>query len=99
MENPATSTGTSTFSAETYFATQPAPPSLHKDVEDVATFVKRHAQEGRKVVLVTVCCLSVCHGVKLINLNTPQSGGTTVPLELNVCVPNIALFLIDEYSA
>ena len=42
------------FSAETYFATQPPPPGLEADVENVRSFVQRHAQAGRKVVLVTV---------------------------------------------
>jgi phosphopantothenate-cysteine ligase len=54
-----------TFSAESYFATQPPPPTLQDDVDKVRKFLEKHAREGRSVVLVT-------------------SGGTTVPLELNV---------------
>lgn len=44
----------STFSAESYFATQSAPPNLEQDILNVRTFIQRHAQAGRKVVLVTV---------------------------------------------
>ncbi|PAV15426.1 phosphopantothenate-cysteine ligase [Pyrrhoderma noxium] len=62
------------FSAEKYFATQPPPPTLESDVNAVREFVERHAQQGRKVVLVT-------------------SGGTTVPLELNV------VRFLDNFSA
>ncbi|KAI0077350.1 phosphopantothenate-cysteine ligase [Panus rudis PR-1116 ss-1] len=62
------------FSAERYFATQPPPPSLEEDVARVRDFVKRQAEAGRKVVLVT-------------------SGGTTVPLELNV------VRFLDNFSA
>ena len=43
------------FSAETYFATQPPPPSLESDVARVKEFVLRQLKEGRNVVLVTVC--------------------------------------------
>ena len=43
------------FSAERYFATQLPPPGLEQDVARVREFVQRQAQEGRKVVLVTVC--------------------------------------------
>ena len=42
------------FSAETYFATQPAPPALDQDIAGVRDFVARQAKSGRKVVLVTV---------------------------------------------
>jgi len=63
-----------TFSAESYFATQPPPPTLQDDVDQVRKFVEKHAREGRSVVLVT-------------------SGGTTVPLELNV------VRFLDNFSA
>ncbi|THH21606.1 hypothetical protein EUX98_g8334 [Antrodiella citrinella] len=62
------------FSAAKYFETQLPPPNLEQDVSRVRSFVARHAQEGRKVVLVT-------------------SGGTTVPLELNV------VRFLDNFSA
>ncbi|RDX48025.1 DFP-domain-containing protein [Lentinus brumalis] len=62
------------FSAETYFATQPPPPSLEQDVARVKDFLQRQLKDGRKVVLVT-------------------SGGTTVPLELNV------VRFLDNFSA
>jgi len=62
------------FSAESYFATQPAPPSLAQDIEGVKEFVARQAAQNRNVVLVT-------------------SGGTTVPLELNV------VRFLDNFSA
>ena len=42
------------FSAESYFATQPPPPSLDEDVAQVREFVQRQQRSGRKVVLVTV---------------------------------------------
>ncbi|KAI0716890.1 phosphopantothenate-cysteine ligase [Earliella scabrosa] len=64
----------SVFSAETYFATQPPPPSLEQDVARVHEFLQKQLQDGRKVVLVT-------------------SGGTTVPLELNV------VRFLDNFSA
>ncbi|EGO03721.1 hypothetical protein SERLA73DRAFT_165324 [Serpula lacrymans var. lacrymans S7.3] len=68
MSNP------SVFSAESYFATQPPPPTLQTDVIGVRTFISKQAEQGRKVVLVT-------------------SGGTTVPLELNV------VRFLDNFSA
>jgi phosphopantothenate-cysteine ligase len=70
-----------TFSAEDYFATQTPPSTLHHDVEQVKNFVARQAKEGRKVALVTVrpLLLTLQHP-----FTVPQSGGTTVPLELNV---------------
>ncbi|KAH8113907.1 phosphopantothenate-cysteine ligase [Phellopilus nigrolimitatus] len=62
------------FSAESYFTTQPPPSTLDADVTKARAFIARHAQAGRKVVLVT-------------------SGGTTVPLELNV------VRFLDNFSA
>ncbi|KAJ7665945.1 phosphopantothenate-cysteine ligase [Mycena polygramma] len=62
------------FSAESYFATQPGPPSLAHDIAGIKAFVARQAANNRKVVLVT-------------------SGGTTVPLELNV------VRFLDNFSA
>ncbi|KAJ4489884.1 DNA/pantothenate metabolism flavoprotein [Lentinula aciculospora] len=64
----------STFSAESYFSTQPPPPSLEHDIAGVKEFVRRQKERGRNVVLVT-------------------SGGTTVPLELNV------VRFLDNFSA
>lgn len=49
-----TSSAEAPFSAESYFATQPHPPGLEGDVQRVRSFVERHAQAGRRVVLVTV---------------------------------------------
>lgn len=63
-----------TFSAESYFETQPQPPSLVADIEGVHEFIQRQRQANRSVVLVT-------------------SGGTTVPLELNV------VRFLDNFSA
>ncbi|KAF8162485.1 DNA/pantothenate metabolism flavoprotein [Mycena galopus ATCC 62051] len=62
------------FSAESYFATQPAPPTLAQDIAGVKEFAARQAAQNRNVVLVT-------------------SGGTTVPLELNV------VRFLDNFSA
>ncbi|KAG8960365.1 hypothetical protein FRC03_006604 [Tulasnella sp. 419] len=42
-----------TFSADSYFATQEPPSSLESDVSRVKDFVELHRQAGRKVVLVT----------------------------------------------
>ncbi|KAJ3933773.1 MAG: phosphopantothenate-cysteine ligase [Lentinula lateritia] len=64
----------SSFSAESYFATQPPPPGLEHDIEGVKEFVRRQQEKGRNIVLVT-------------------SGGTTVPLELNV------VRFLDNFSA
>lgn len=72
--SPAGASETTSFSAESYFATQLAPPTLEHDVSQVREFVQRQIKEGRKVVLVT-------------------SGGTTVPLELNV------VRFLDNFSA
>ncbi|KAJ7697581.1 DNA/pantothenate metabolism flavoprotein [Mycena rosella] len=62
------------FSAEAYFATQPAPQLLAQEIAGVKEFVARQAAQNRNVVLVT-------------------SGGTTVPLELNV------VRFLDNFSA
>lgn len=43
-----------TFSAETFFATQEPPARLPQLLEGVAEFVAHHAREKRRVVLVTV---------------------------------------------
>jgi hypothetical protein len=43
-----------TFSAESYFAIQPPPPTLKQDVKRVRDFILRQQKEGRNVVLVTV---------------------------------------------
>jgi len=72
----------STFSAESYYATQPSPSSLDHDISGVREFVSRQASKGRNVVLVTVSPLSE-FTVLARNVHI-QSGGTTVPLELNV---------------
>lgn len=45
---------TTTFSAESYFATQPEPSTLKADIQDVSHFIDRQIEKGRKVVLVTV---------------------------------------------
>ena len=49
-----TSSQSSTFSAEQFFATQEPPPKLARVLADVETFVTGHARAGRRVVLVTV---------------------------------------------
>ncbi|KAF9226013.1 DFP-domain-containing protein [Gyrodon lividus] len=74
MQNSIEPNGGATFSAETYFTTQPEPPSLQADIQGVSNFIDRQIEKGRKVVLVT-------------------SGGTTVPLELNV------VRFLDNFSA
>ncbi|KAF9051659.1 phosphopantothenate-cysteine ligase [Panaeolus papilionaceus] len=63
-----------TFSAESYFATQLPPSTLQQDIDSTRQFLTRQVKEGRNVVLVT-------------------SGGTTVPLELNV------VRFLDNFSA
>ncbi|KAG1781647.1 hypothetical protein EV702DRAFT_598780 [Suillus placidus] len=42
------------FSAESYFETQPQPPSLVADIQGVHEFIQRQRQANRSVVLVTV---------------------------------------------
>lgn len=59
----------STFSAESYFATQPAPLSLDEDIAKVREFVQRHKQTGRRVVLVTVWRLSYLDSTTLTDEN------------------------------
>lgn len=72
------------FSAESYYATQPPPPSLDHDVSLVREFVARQAKEGRNVVLVTVSAsIHIPYILSSLDFYV-QSGGTTVPLELNV---------------
>jgi hypothetical protein len=48
----------SLFSAESYFGTQPPPPTLDDDITGVRSFVHRQRDLGRKVVLVTVSAVS-----------------------------------------
>ena len=48
----------SLFSAESYFGTQPPPPTLDDDIASVRSFVHRQRDLGRKVVLVTVSAVS-----------------------------------------
>ena len=78
------------FSADKYFATQPPPPSLEHDVTRVKEFLHRQLQERRKVVLVTVRRFRhfAPHFAPIASdlkrSSATQSGGTTVPLELNV---------------
>ncbi len=74
----------SRFSAESYFGTQPPPPTLDQDLAGVRSFVHRQRDLGRKVVLVTVSAAldpPSLHRLKRLSL---KSGGTTVPLKLNV---------------
>ena len=83
-----------TFSAESYFETQSAPATLQHDVEKVREFVERQQKEGRNVVLVTVSIFSYLYPFHEYAAAPPspflffdsivKSGGTTVPLELNV---------------
>ena len=49
-----TESNATTFSAESYFATQPEPPTLKADIQGVSHFIDRQIEKGRKVVLVTV---------------------------------------------
>jgi hypothetical protein len=48
----------SLFSAESYFGTQPPPPTLDDDIASVRSFVHRQRDLGRKVALVTVSAAS-----------------------------------------
>ena len=57
------------FSAETYFATQPPPPSLEEDVARVRDFVQRQQKAGRKVALVTVRSMLVDIGMLCSYMN------------------------------
>jgi phosphopantothenate-cysteine ligase len=76
-----------TFSAESYFETQLPPVTLQHDVENVCEFVERQQKEGRNVVLVTVSISTLyrsMNALKLLFFGSIKSGGTSVPLELNV---------------
>ena len=57
-----------TFSAESYFETQPPPTSLQHDVERVREFVERQQKEGRNVVLVTVSSSTLCRSMNALQL-------------------------------
>ena len=59
MSTGRTSPGGAPFSAESYFATQPPPPTLDSDVQKVRAFVERQREAGRRVVLVTVSTFAV----------------------------------------
>jgi len=74
------------FSAESYFRTQPPPSTLENDVADVRSFVHRQRDLGNKVVLVTVSGSpsSLLLPARSNLSRSLKSGGTTVPLELNV---------------
>lgn len=72
------------FSADHYYATQPPPPTLDHDVSLVREFVSRQEKEGRNVVLVTVRAFIYIYALLKCATLVVQSGGTTVPLELNV---------------
>ncbi|KAH7335975.1 DNA/pantothenate metabolism flavoprotein [Rhizoctonia solani] len=43
-----------TFSAESYFETQPPPPDLDDTIQGVREFIDYHTKSGRKMVLITV---------------------------------------------
>jgi hypothetical protein len=49
------------FSAERYFNTQPAPPTLDADVAAVREFIRKQKEAGRKVAFVTVRLTFVIH--------------------------------------
>ncbi|KAF9421328.1 hypothetical protein BGZ94_008866 [Podila epigama] len=51
--SPASTASPGPLSAETYFATHTAPKSLTEDAAKIQSFVDKHMQEGRRVVLVT----------------------------------------------
>lgn len=42
------------FSAESYFATQPPPSTLENDIQRVREWIQQQVAAGRRVVLVTV---------------------------------------------
>lgn len=50
----ATTPFSQSFSAESYFATQPPPSTLSHDIAGVRDFVQRQILVGKRVVLVTV---------------------------------------------
>jgi len=41
------------ISADEYYATQPPPPTLEANTQNIRTFITRHKEAGRKVVLIT----------------------------------------------
>lgn len=80
------SESSSKFSAETYFETQPPPSSLHDDISKVREYVRKQRDLGRKVVLITVSNVHLESKFVQMSFDSVfiKSGGTTVPLELNV---------------
>ena len=72
------------ISAESYFKTQPPPPTLEHDIASVRSFIHRQRDLGNKVVLVTVSIRPHPPSAGSNVSHTLKSGGTTVPLELNV---------------
>jgi hypothetical protein len=85
------------FSAESYFKTQPPPPTLEQDIADVRSFVHRQQDLGNKVVLVTV---SVCPRLpprqlrRLIHLRAVgQLSPWSSMCEQYLCIPTLCLEL------
>jgi hypothetical protein len=87
-----TSNSTEPFSAEKYFATQLPPKNLQEILEGVRQFVETNHYRRRRIVLVTVSPpgfpirFPIFSVRQLLLMCLDQSGGTTVPLELNVYV-------------
>ncbi|KAF7790487.1 hypothetical protein EIP86_001442 [Pleurotus ostreatoroseus] len=110
MSESTSSTASEPFSAESYFATQPPPPTLEEDVRAVKEFVQRQREAKRKVVLVTVR-LILCSARPKADLCSPfaerryhrPAGAQCVSLPISVCVlgltrPRSVRFL-DNFSA
>jgi phosphopantothenate-cysteine ligase len=58
------------FSAESYFETQPPPAGIDEAIQEVNEFIDYHKASGRKIVLITVGVLSFNRPLFLISVNT-----------------------------
>ena len=63
----------SLFSAESYFGTQLPPPTLDHDIAGVRSFIHRHRDLNRKVVLVTVSAAPILS--LLAQMSLPRAVG------------------------
>jgi hypothetical protein len=85
------SEGPTSFSADSYFATQPGPSTLEHDIAGVKEFVSRQANEGRNVVLVTVRDKILCSRMHLM-IRTCNNRAAEQPfLWSSMCEPSAAI--------
>lgn len=90
----------SVFSAESYFGTQPPPPTLDDDIAGVRSFVHRQRDLGRKVVLVTVsAALSILS--LLAHMSLSQEWWDNCPVRaqrVSIVVSRLPIVFTKAYS-